>query len=256
MFSLDQPLRRLTNVPALRRRPNAPPRARRNQAPDPYDLEYNADPAASRRPRWTEPGAALVAPERAPDRSDPRRSQRDPRDPRDPRGSLGAPAGAAPDRAPSHDDEGGDSPDRRWNAPGWLGQPPAPGEAPPDDDLPNAPRYEPVDPQSQQTDYRATSARAALWASRTPNYQPGQPPPLGEQEGAEDHAYFESYDTSRAPASLAHTHASMAGAQPQAYTPGAPSEVERLRRDEYAHGRIAGPAPYFWEMGNTPRPAS
>jgi len=117
-------------------------------------------------------------------------------------------------------------------------------------DAPETPAYQPNEQEGagNQTDYRATGVRATYWASRTPSYQPGAPPELAERNPAEDHAYLESYDTQRAPASLAHAHASVSSAQSQDYTPGALSEVERLRREAQAQGRAAGPAPYFWEV--------
>ncbi len=109
----------------------------------------------------------------------------------------------------------------------------------------------------QQTDYRATSARAALWASRTPSYQPDQPAQVASREfDNEERGYFEAYDTRRAPASLAHANASMAKGQVSAYAPGAVSEVDRLRSEAKATGRTFGPAPYFWEMVKKPRQTS
>ncbi len=154
----------------------------------------------------------------------------------------------------------------RWNRPDWLGEAPAPGEAPPSnaapsryaDDAPGSPAYRPQerDPQRQDTDYRATSARAALWASRTPSYQPDQPPEFAEPDSAEDHPYLVGYDTQHSPAPLAHVQASMTGTHTESYAPGVTSEVERLRRDEQVHGRTAGPAPYFWEMVQRPKQAT
>ena len=127
----------------------------------------------------------------------------------------------------------------------------------PADTSPRRPRDEPETPIYQmneqedtgsQTDYRATSVRATYWASRTPSYQPDAPPQVAERDVTEERRYFESYDTRRAPASLAHVHASLSTEQSSEYAPGALSEVERLRREAQEHGRSAGPAPYFWEM--------
>jgi fermentation-respiration switch protein FrsA (DUF1100 family) len=98
--------------------------------------------------------------------------------------------------------------------------------------------------------------RATLWASRTPSYQPDQPLEFAQNDFSDDRAYIESYDTRRAPASLAHSQASLSGAHTQSYAPGAISEVDRLRQDEQVHGRTAGPAPYFWEMVKQPQQAS
>lgn len=123
---------------------------------------------------------------------------------------------------------------------------------------PETPYYQPVerDPNRQETNYRATSVRSALWASRTPSYEPDQPAQIAERNIDEERAYFEAYNTRRTPASLAHADASMATAQTGGYTPGATSEVERLRREAKSTGRTFGPAPYFWEMVKKPRAAS
>jgi fermentation-respiration switch protein FrsA (DUF1100 family) len=158
----------------------------------------------------------------------------------------------------------------RWNRPEWLGRAPAPGEIPPTEPAPpttpryfapgdpETPQYYPTerDPDRLETDYRATSVRAAYWASRTPSYQPDQPPELVERDTTEEREYFEAYDTRRAPASLAHAQASLSSANSQSYSPGAISEVERLRRETQGPGRTAGPAPYFWEMVQQPKKVS
>ena len=156
----------------------------------------------------------------------------------------------------------------RWKRPEWLGKPPAPGEIPPVDPAPpTTPRYGPVDssaptyqpqeeydPDRERTNYRATSVRSALWASRAPEYAPDQPPTLAASDTSSEWAYHESYNQGAAPASLAHSY--MAQGAAGSYTPGATSEVEKLRRQEQVQGRTAGPAPYFWEMVKKPKPAS
>ncbi|HZC05179.1 MAG TPA: alpha/beta fold hydrolase [Ktedonobacterales bacterium] len=284
MFALEQPLRRLTSAPAFRRRPDGPPRssrAGRNNPLDFNDLEENSDARAPKRPRWTEPGMwtrdQQRDQQRPPDQTDARRPNRGPAG--EPyrassSGSLRNPVGP-PNADPPHGPPNG-APDEppaatglRWKRPDWLGKAPAPGEIPPVDpappttprygpSAPTGPTYQPTerDPNRELTDYRATSVRAALWASRTPGYEPDQPPVLAEHNTSSERAYFESYDTRRAPASLAHAQASMASGHSHTYVPGATSEVEQLRRQEQAHGRTAGPAPYFWDMVKKPKPAS
>ena len=285
MFQLDEPLRRLTSVPAFRRRPGgsggsngdndaggsgAGPRGRRNNPPDLYDLEEHADASAAKRPRWTEPGTWMRDQQRPPDETDMRRPNRGPA----PQPDAGA-------------NRAGASADLRWNQPEWLGQAPRPGEAPPIEPAPpttprygpsgngpsgygpsgygttygpgdsETPRYQPpeMDSGRLKTDYRATSVRSALWASRTPGYEPDQPPVEAEHGNSGELAYLESYDANRAPASLAHVGATMSGDHAGSYTPGAVSEVERLRQQAQGQGRTAGPAPYFWEMVKKPRQA-
>lgn len=172
-------------------------------------------------------------------------------------------------------DAGGDrdargmSADARWQQPDWLSGGPPPPQSPADLPPPlpqmrnaglrqESPIYQPPeeDPQ-QQTDYRATSARAALWASRTPSYEADQPAPMAPHEHSEEErGYFEAYNTRRTPASLAHAEASMSRTQVGDYVPGATSEVERLRKNAKSTGRTFGPAPYFWELVKKPRPAS
>ncbi|HEX8733104.1 MAG TPA: alpha/beta hydrolase [Ktedonobacterales bacterium] len=181
--------------------------------------------------------------------------------------------GGEPQRPP--DGGGGDrdargmSADVRWQQPDWLSGGPPPAQSPADMPPPlpqmrnagirqESPLYQPPeeDPQ-QQTDYRATSARAALWASRTPSYQADQPAQMAPREvGEEERGYFEAYNTRRTPASLAHAEASMSRTQVGEYVPGATSEVERLRKNAKSTGRTFGPAPYFWELVKKPRPAS
>ncbi len=226
------------------------------------------EPASPSRRRWTEPGAYLES-DRAPDQTDPRRPNRQNAPGRYMEPAREAPRAAA--RAPYAEPPSGPAAQAadthlRWKRPEWLNQAPSVAPTPPTDpapptmpryplDGPETPLYEPDerDPQRQQTDYRATSVRAAYWASRTPSYQPDVPAAPIERDTSEERAYFESYSTRRTPASLAHSEASMAGGQPQAYTPGVTSEVERLRREEKTRGRTAGPAPYFWEMMQKPQ---
>ncbi|HEY8325792.1 MAG TPA: alpha/beta hydrolase [Ktedonobacterales bacterium] len=266
MFALEEPLRRLTSAPAFRRRANgAAPRSRRNNPPDLYDLEEQADASSPQRPRWTEPGIWVREQQdeqqreqqREPDRTDTRRPNR---------GPAPRPSAAAPQRA-------GASGDLRWRQPDWLGQAPKPGDMPPIEPAPpTTPRYSPTygpgdsetpryqssdyDSGKLKTDYRATSVRSALWASRTPGYQPDQPPAMPEPAASSEHPYFNTYDASNQPASLAHAGASMSADHARAYTPGAVSEVERLRQHDQGRVRTGGPAPYFWEMVKKPRPAS
>ena len=266
MFALEEPLRRLTSAPAFMRRPNGvAPRNRRDNPPDLYDLEEHADASGHKRPRWTEPGKWVRQQEREPDRTDTRRPNRRP---------APQPGGGAPNR-------GGPSGDLRWRQPDWLGQAPKPGEMPrempPTEPAPpttprygptygtgdsETPRYQPSEYDSGRlkTDYRATSVRSALWASRTPGYQPDQPPVEAAHDTSSERAYFDAYSASQQPAqppaSLAHVGASMSADHAQAYTPGAVSEVERLRQLDPKAGRTGGPAPYFWEMVKKPRPAS
>lgn len=278
MFALDKPLRRLTSAPILRRRPNAPGGRGPNNPPVRYD-DGTQDEARKPKFRWTEPGA-YVDRQPGPDQTDTRRPNRGPVS-----GGLRAPYAEAPgdryDAAPSRYDAEydepagqasgrGDQTNLRWKRPDWLSKaPPAPLAAPPLDpappttprypaDRPEPPRYQPVErePNPDETDYRMTSARARLWASRAPSYEPDQPAAPAERDTSAERAYFEAYNTRRTPASLAHSEASMAGGHPDAYVPGATSEVERLRREEKKRGRTAGPAPYFWEMVHKPRPAS
>src|SRR6185312_11008418 len=122
MFSLDQPLRRLTNIPARRRRPNAPPREQQHTPapPDLYDAEgYDGAPPDlenSRRARWTAPGASLVAAQRTPDQTDPRGPNGDPRDPRDAMGRYADPTAGAPRRADEYGEAPDMRPDMRWNS--------------------------------------------------------------------------------------------------------------------------------------------
>lgn len=264
MFALEEPLRRLTSAPAFRRRANgAAPRSRRDSPPDLYDLEEHANASGHKRPRWTEPGTwrrdQQFEQQREPDRTDTRRPNRGP----------AQQPGGAPGRA-------GASGDLRWRQPDWLGHAPKPGDMPPTEPAPpttpryapsygpgdsETPRYQPSDYDSGKlkTDYRATSVRSALWASRTPGYQPDQPPVMPEPTASGEHPYFNTPDTygaSAQPASLAHVGASMSAEHAQTYTPGAVSEVERLRQLDQGRGRTGGPAPYFWEMVKKPRPAS
>src|SRR5487761_2442001 len=258
-----------------RRRTGEPPASERNGPPDSYDLGPAAAPGPPTQPRRA---AYSPAPEqmRSADQTDPRYhnrpdSQYGPRD-----GDYYAareqqrpPAPPAPYSDPDRGSpRSGAEASMRWKQPDWLGQAPQVPPPPTDFAPPTTPRYSrpdaeaPIyqavepDPQQQQTDYRATSARAALWASRTPSYQPDQPATLTERYTDEERSYFEAYDTRRAPASIAHAQASMSSAQSQLYAPGVVSDVERLRQQEKTRGRSAGPAPYFWEMGKKARQIS
>ncbi len=161
--------------------------------------------------------------------------------------------------------------DMRWQKPDWLNSaPPSASMAPPVDpappttpranfERPGAPYYQPKDPDPDQgnTDYRATSVRAKLWASRTPSYEPAREPEPVAYNTEVESAYFKAYNARNTPAALAHQDASLAGSGSATYTPGATSEVERLRREAEKQGkRTGGPAPYFWEMMSKPRPRS
>ncbi len=173
----------------------------RDRAPAP-------DQTDTRRPnRDANPGMNRP-PERAPG-SGPVRSLRS--------GSLANPMRAEPDRRAPNNDAEPAATGLRWKRPEWLGKPPAPGEIPPVDPAPpTTPRYGPIDsaastyqppedydPDRERTNYRATSVRAALWASRTPDYEPDQPPVLAERDTTNERAYLESWDTRGEPASPA-----------------------------------------------------
>ncbi|HET9111426.1 MAG TPA: hypothetical protein VFN78_11415, partial [Ktedonobacterales bacterium] len=279
MFADAAPLRRLTSGPARRRRQGGASSRDRDNPPDHFDSGPMGQPASPSKRRWTEPGAYLES-DRAPDQTDPRRSNRGGGPVRYPDHAREAPRAAAHaryaeppeaayDEPPSKPEAQAADTHLRWKRPEWLNHAPSPVQTPPTDpappttpryplDGPETPMYEPDerDPQRQQTDYRATSVRAAYWASRAPSYQPDQPAAPIERDITEERAYFEAYSTRRTPASLAHADASLAGGQPQAYTPGVTSEVERLRREEKTRGRTAGPAPYFWEMMQKPQQTS
>lgn len=266
----DKPLKRLTAGPQRRRPANRRP----DDPPADYDLQA-PDPRAPRsRMRWTEPGAYLQAD--APPTNDPRRQPMNAMD-SDYGGQRNVgdayrggppqrPAGAAYD-GDTRDPRGATA-DMRWQQPDWLSSGPPPHESsadmpplPPQLNPTNrreAPVYQPPDEDpKQQTDYRATSARAALWASRTPSYQPDQPAQMAPRVmGEEERGYFEAYNTRRTPASLAHADASMSSAQVGEYVPGMVSEADRLRTQAKSTGRTFGPAPYFWELVRKPRPAS
>lgn len=274
MFALDKPLRRLTSAPILRRRPHAPAGRGQGNPPVQYGVDPQGGPAQGPKVRWTEPGAYV---ERNRD-SGPADGWRPDRG--GPQDAYGAPYGdtrGEDRRVPSRVDYAepasqpnnpGSETNLRWKRPDWLSKAPPPAMPPTDAappttpryplDSPEPPRYQPVErePKPNETDYRMTSARVKLWASRTPSYEPDRPIEVVERNTSEERAYFESYNTRRTPASLAHAQSSMAGGHPDIYTPGATSEVERLRRDEKARGRTNGPAPYFWEMVQKPRQAS
>lgn len=157
----------------------------------------------------------------------------------------------------------------RWSRPDWLSSAPPSGGVPPTDlappttpryseDRQGAAYYQPREdePPHGETDYRATGVRARLWASRTPSYEPDRPPEPIEPDASVERAYFEAFNSRHTPAALAHREASLSG-NTGTYTPGATSEVERLRRDAEVLGkRTNGPAPYFWELMNKPRPKS
>ncbi|HET9110038.1 MAG TPA: alpha/beta fold hydrolase [Ktedonobacterales bacterium] len=285
---VEQPLRRLTSGQGFRRRadgtPGTPRGGRRNNPPDLYDLDANSDARPSTRMRWTEPGTWMRDRQAGPDQTDTRRPNRDmnpnanPNANRGPeRGPASGPlrgprSGSLADRPRPDMERGAPSEEApaatglRWKRPDWLGKPPAPGEIPPVDPAPPttprygagvspAPTYQPpeeYDPDRERTNYRATSVRAALWSSRTPSYEPDQPPAPAQQNTTGELAYLESYNQEATPASLAHSY--MAQGQSGTYVPGATSEVEQLRQQ--ARGRTAGPAPYFWDMVKKPKPAS
>ena len=224
MFSLDQPLRRLTNIPARKRRPNAPPREQQ-RTPTPPDLyaaeDYGGPPVwripgahaglrrerhwlrrsipptrpthaaptvilaivAIRATQWVAPLIPLrarpIARTRmthAPDlRPDMRWNSADLIDQGSPFNG-GPPITPAPPTTPRYGPGPGQAPGPNY---GWDDQTARTYQPPEDDQF-----------QRQQTDYRATSVRAAFWASRTPSYEPDQPPSLSDRDDTAERALF------------------------------------------------------------------
>lgn len=294
---VEQPLRRLTSAPARRRPPNAPPVRMAGNQPGRYDAYANDQQSQPMKQRWTEPGGYLAAerePDRTSPRRPNGPIDEDAyglppmRGPQTPMRGPMTPSGRSPMRGPASGPLRGQasgpigrsgsgsldqnaSADMRWQKPEWLNSAPMSANvAPPIDpappttprsgfERPGAPYYQPKepDPDHGNTDYRATGIRAKLWASRTPSYEPDREPEPVAYSTEVESAYFQAYNARNTPAALAHQDASLAGSGASTYTPGATSEVERLRKEAEKQGkRTGGPAPYFWEMMSKPRPRS